>query len=402
MNILPKRFLAGIGLFAFGAISSCDQIAEPTVSDGIDGLNLPTETYDYNLQLPPQYMINSFPPQMQFQFAAAESDNTPNDNPITNEGATLGRVLFYDKNLSANGTIACASCHKQANGFGDDERFSMGFEGGLTGRHSMRLVNARFYDAGKFFWDERAATLEEQVLMPMQDPVEMGMTLPEVVAAVEAQDYAAPLFTDAFGDETVTTDRIAKALAQFVRSMVSFAAKYDEGRNQVMGPLDDFPNFTAEENLGKQLFFAQNLAAPSCAACHLSEAFVAPMLAPNATTIGTNNGLDANTSSDHGIGGFTGNNAHNGKFKVPSLRNVALRAPYMHDGRFATLDEVVDHYSTGIQDHPTLQPFLRDQQGNPIKYNFTPEQKSALVAFLNTLTDNNLTNDEKFSNPFLD
>ena len=397
--MLPKRFLAGVYLFAFGAISSCDQIAEPTVSDGIDGLNLPSEPYDYNLQLPPQYMINSFPPQMQFQFAASESDNTPSDNPITNEGATLGRVLFYDKNLSANGTIACASCHKQAKGFGDDEVLSMGFEGGLTGRHSMGLVNARFYDAGKFFWDERAETLEEQVLMPMQDPVEMGMTLPEVVAAVEAQDYAAPLFTDAFGDEQVTVDRISKALAQFVRSIISFNSKYDLGRIQVQSPLDDFPNFSAQENLGKQLFFTPN-GAPSCGTCHGSEAFVAPINGPIADSNGTNNGLDANTSADQGIGEITGNSAQNGKFKVPSLRNVALRAPYMHDGRFANLEQVIDHYSNGIQDHPNLEPFLSTPQG-VVQYNFSPDEKAALVAFLNTLTDDLVTNDPKFSDPFI-
>ncbi|MGB0369408.1 MAG: cytochrome-c peroxidase [Flavobacteriales bacterium] len=401
MKTQPKRFLAGFGLFMMTVVASCDKLEDGNTTEGLEGLNLPTTSFEYDIPLPPHFMVNSFPPQMPFQFAASESDNTPNDNQITNAGATLGRVLFYEKKLSANGTISCASCHKQDKGFSDDEILSLGFDGGLTGRHSMGIVNARFYDTGKFFWDERAETLEDQVLMPLQDPVEMGMTLTEVVDVVEAQNYAAPLFTDAFGDETVTTERISKALAQFVRSISSFRAKYDEGRAQVMGPLDDFPNFTEEENLGKQSFFTPN-GAPSCGSCHGSEAFVAPLLAPNATTSGTNNGLDANTSSDQGVGGITGVNGHNGKFKVPSLRNVALRAPYMHDGRFASLGAVIDHYSTGIQDHPNLQPFLRDQQGNPVQYNFTPEQKSALVAFLNTLTDDLLTNDPKFSDPFID
>jgi cytochrome c peroxidase len=400
MISLPKRFIAGVSIFLMATIAACDKIEDVNVTEGLYGLDLPSTPYPYDIPLPPYFLVNSFPPNLPFQYAAAVSDNTPVDNQITNQGATLGRVLFYEKKLSANATISCASCHKQANGFGDDEVLSIGFEGGLTGRHSMGIVNSRFYDSGKFFWDERAETLEDQVLMPMQDPVEMGMTLPEVVSIVEAQDYAGPLFTEAFGDPSITTERIAKALAQFVRSIVSFNAKYDEGRVIVANALDDFPNFTEEENMGKRLFFAQNLAAPSCGSCHLSEAFVAPLLAPNATTSGTNNGLDANTASDHGIGGFTMDNAHNGKFKVPSLRNVGLRAPYMHDGRFASLKAVIDHYSTGIQDHPTLQPFLRDPQGNPIKYNFTPEQKNALVAFLNTLTDNTLTNDPKFSDPF--
>jgi len=216
---------------------------------------------------------------------------------------------------------------------------------------------------------------------------------------VREQPYAAPLFKDAFGDEDVTSDRVSKALAQFVRSLVSANAKYDQGRSMVSSPMMNFPNFTAEENLGKRLFNSQNLVAPSCNSCHLSEAFVAPLLAPNGTTIGTNNGLDA-MSSDQGIFESTGVNGHRGKFKVPSLRNVALRPPYMHDGRFGNLEEVINHYSTGIQDHPTLQPFLRDGNGDPIKYNFTNEEKTALIAFLNTLTDQEFITDEKFSDPF--
>ena len=133
----------------------------------------------------------------------------------------MGRVLFYDKKLSANGTIACASCHKQDKGFSDDAILSVGFDGGLTGRHSMTLINARFYQRGRFFWDERAATLEEQVLMPFEDPVEMGMTLEEVVQMVQEQPYYPVLFENAFGSQEITSDKIAKALAQFVRSIVS-------------------------------------------------------------------------------------------------------------------------------------------------------------------------------------
>lgn len=364
-------------------------------------LNLPEIPFDYeDIALPDHFLTNSFPDNLRFQFAAIESDNTPLDNPITNEGAVLGRVLFYEKKLSANGTISCASCHKQENGFSDDVVLSLGFEGGTTRRHSMGLTNARFYQTGKFFWDERAESLEEQVLMPFQDPVEMGMTLEQVVQTVREQTYAAPLFRDAFGDETINADRIARALAQFIRSMVSVNSKYDEGRNMVGSPLVDFPNFTVDENQGKQLFYRQNLAGPSCSSCHGSEAFVAPLLAPNATTNGTNNGLDANSMDDLGVFESTGINGHMGKFKVPSLRNIAIRAPYMHDGRFSNLEEVIDHYSTGIQDHPTLQPFLRDANGNPIRYNFSDQEKTALIAFLNTLTDDRFIRDEKFSDPF--
>jgi len=226
----------------------------PNIDDFAD-LNLPASYYNYeNIELPNHFLTNDFPSGFAFQFAAIESDNTPITNPTSNAGATLGRVLFYEKKLSANGTIACASCHKQSMGFGDDEILSLGFEGGTTRRHSMGLANARFYDTGKFFWDERAETLEDQVLMPFQDAVEMGLTLDEVVQIVSDQSYAKPLFKDAFGDDLISADRISKALAQFVRSMVSVNSKYDEGRSLVSSPLDDFPNFTAEENLGKELF----------------------------------------------------------------------------------------------------------------------------------------------------
>ena len=380
-----------------------DDAAEVLVpmEDPFVALNLPTSPFEYeDILLPAHFLNNDYPGNLPFQFAAIESDNTPLDNPVTNEGALLGRVLFYEKKLSANGTIACASCHKQEMGFSDDNILSLGFDGGTTRRHSMGLTNARFYETGKFFWDERAETLEAQVLMPFQDPVEMGLTLEQVVQIVSDQSYAAPLFNDAFGDETISSDRISKALAQFVRSLVSVNSKYDEGRALVNSPIDDFPNFTVEENLGKQLFNARNLIAPSCNSCHLSEAFVAPLLAPNGSTIGTNNGLDVASADDSGIFEATGNNGHRGKFKVPSLRNVAMRPPFMHDGRFGTLEEVIEHYSTGIENHPTLQPFLRDMNGNAVKYNFTTIEKSALVAFLSTLTDNQFITDEKYSDPF--
>lgn len=366
-------------------------------------LNLPAIPFEYeDIQLPDHYLNNTLPARgYAFQFATIESDNTPESNPTTNEGALLGRVLFYEKKLSSNGTIACASCHKQATGFSDDEILSIGFDGGRTRRHSMTLTNARFYDTGKFFWDERAASLEEQVLMPIQDPVEMGITLDEMVQIVTDQPYYAPLFENAFGDETITPDRISRALAQFVRSLISINSKYDDSRELVSSPLIDFPTFTEQENLGKQLFYSTNIAgAPSCHSCHASEAFISPLLAPNATTIGSINGIDAVSTDDLGIFEATGINNHRGKFKVPSLRNVAVRAPYMHDGRFSNLQEVLEHYSTGMQNHPLTLPFMEDDNGDAIKYNFTDQEKEALIAFLHTLTDNEFITDEKFSNPF--
>ncbi len=328
---------------------------------------LPAVLLNYAAPLPPQYANP----------AVRNTDNTPMNNPITNAGATLGRVLFYDFKLSANDTISCASCHQQANGFSDSAEFSTGFNGGLTGRHSMALVNARFYENGRFFWDERADTLEDQVLMPIQDNVEMGMSLPDLERKLAATSYYPALFADAFGTPEVTSERISFALAQFVRSMISFNSKYDAGL--VANP--PFSNFTQQERAGRQLFNGNQA---RCSDCHETDAFIADR--PR------NIGLDPNNNTDTGAG--------DGRFKVTSLRNVALTAPYMHDGRFGTLEEVIDHYSDGVQNNPELDEILRGRNGRPLRPDFNPQETQALIAFLNTLTDDSLTNDERFSNPF--
>lgn len=321
--------------------------------------------------------------------AVLDTDNTPADNKITDAGAGLGRVLFYDTNLSANGTVACASCHKAELGFSDDAVLSEGFDGGSTRRHSMGLTNARFYENGRFFWDQRAETLEDQVLMPFQDPVEMGMTLDEVVAAVEGQDFYPPLFQCAFGDSEVTSDRISKALAQFVRSIVSYGSKYDEGRAQVSSSLDEFPNFTEQENLGRQIFMNTPMGpnGAGCAVCHQGESMA--MLEPN------NNGLDSDTSEDEGYGEVTGDSFDLGTFKAPSLRNIAVRRGFMHDGRFTTLRQVVDHYADTVEPHPNMGPPLSMHD-----LNFSEDERKALVAFMKTLTDEQMLADPKYADPF--
>ncbi len=358
-------------------------------------LNLPDTPFDYaSLDLPEHFLTNAV--NSPLPTSVNGTDNTPLNNPITDNGATLGRVLFYDTQLSANGTVACASCHIQANGFSDPAVLSAGFDGGSTGRHSMTLINARFYQRGRFFWDERAATLEDQVLMPFQDPVEMGMTLDEVVSAVEGQAYYPPLFEAAFGSSEVTTDRISRALAQFVRSIVSFNSRYDEGRAQVANPGAPFPNFTAEENLGKNIFLAPiPNGGGACFGCHTTEAFISANPGPQ------NNGLDAESTDDLGAGAVFPNPIFVGRFKTTSLRNIELTAPYMHDGRFATLEEVVEHYNSGIQAHPNLAPALTDPNGNPVQLNLSDAEKAALVAFLKTLTDPSIAEEVKWSNPFV-
>jgi len=371
-----------------------------------DELNLPDSYFNYSNIDFPSYILNSeFPSQFQFR-APIEYDNTPDNNQITDAGATLGRVLFYDKKLSANGTISCASCHQADHGFSDPNILSEGFEGGLTRRHSMGIVNARFYADGRFFWDERAESLEDQVLMPFQDEVEMGLSLSELIDIVGEQSYYSTLFEDAFGDSMVTSDRISKALAQFIRSLVSITSKYDQARKDVSSPLMDFPSFTDQENQGKRLFNQPreltNGVNGNCGGCHQTEAFIGPF--PNfpgsLSTFATSNGLDAVSIFDFGVGESTGNTNDDGKFKVPSLKNIAIRPPYMHDGRFATLEEVIEHYSSGIQNHPNLISPLINDNGDVGQFDFNQSEKDALVAFLKTLTDEEMLSDEKFSDPF--
>ncbi len=347
-------------------------------------LNLPAIPFNYASIVQPAYLSG---PNITGQI------NTPANNPITDNGATLGRVLFYDKNLSLNNTISCASCHKQANAFSDPVAKSAGFNGGLTGRNSMTLINAKYYPNGSFFWDQRAATLEDQTLIPIQDLVEMGMTLPQLEVKLRNLAYYPPLFSKAFGDNTITSNRIALAISQFIRSIVSFQSKYDAGRSTYPAapappPNATFPNFTAQENRGKEIFLSPQNA---CAACHGSETFTAPQE--------KNNGLDMATV-DRGFGAVANNTALDATFKVTTLRNVELTAPYMHDGRFATLEQVVEHYNSGVRNHPNLSPQLRLPNGQPRQLNLTIQDKAALVAFLKTLTDTNLTTDVKYSNPF--
>jgi cytochrome c peroxidase len=388
---MKKFIVLGLGsLFLW--LAACDKGTDVPVPP-VNPLNLPATALNYaNLNLPSHFTTNAMGP---IPTAVTATDNMPASNPVTNDGATLGRVLFYDKNLSSNRTISCASCHLQTKGFTDTATLSKGFAGGNTRRHSMSLINTRYYQRGRFFWDERAATLEEQVLMPFQDAVEMGMTLTGVIERVTAQTYYPDLFTKAFGDKTITSDRISKALAQFVRSIVSTNAKYDLGRAQVNAPGAPFPNFSAEENAGKTFFLQPIPQGGACFGCHTTEAFINDNPGP------ANNGIDAASTTDLGAGEtFPQIALFKGRFKTSSLRNIALTAPYMHDGRFKTLEEVVEHYNSGIKNHPTLSNALKDANGNPVRMNLTAAQKAALVAFLKTLTDTGVATEEKWSNPF--
>jgi cytochrome c peroxidase len=373
------------GFISYGPGTFFRAYFDPARDDAVntveDALLLPQVSFNYAAPaLPPIF----------FQPPIVNQDNMPATNVTTDLGATLGRVLFYDKRLSTNQTVSCSSCHQARFGFSDPNRFSTGWNGGLTGRNAMGLTQARYYQRRHFFWDERANTLEDQVLQPIQNAVEMGMTLPALEARLNAEPYYTNLFNQAFGSPLVTSDRISRALAQFVRSILSWRSKYDQG------PPIGFANFTPQENLGRQIFFGQ-VGNATCAACHGTDNFVPPNI--------FNNGLEF-PYVDLGVGGITGNVQDQGKFKVPSLRNIQLTAPYMHDGRFATLEDVVEFYNSGVVDNPNLAPQLRvpgppgSPPGPPRRLNLTPEQKAALVAFLKTLTDTTVTTDSKFSDPF--
>lgn len=313
--------------------------------------------------------------------SAIGADNMPASNVTTDAGATLGRVLFYDRRLSANDRVSCASCHQQQFAFSDTARLSRGFQGALTGRHSMGLTNARFYNGGRFFWDERAATLEAQVLQPIQDATEMGLPLEQMQAKLALTTFYPALFEAAFGSREITGERVARALSQFVRSLVSTNSRLD----RAFGPNGN-PNFagtfTAQELLGQELYTGR----AGCARCHGTTAHIGDAV--------HNTGLDA-TITDVGAG--------NGRFKSPSLRNVEVRAPYMHDGRFRTLEQVVDFYDRGVQASPGLDPRLRAGPGPnapPLRLNLTLDERNALVAFLKTLTDRSFLTDPRFADPF--
>ncbi|MBO6518046.1 MAG: cytochrome-c peroxidase [Bacteroidia bacterium] len=375
------KYLVLLTVLASVMLSCRDKDVTPGLEEY---LNLPEEAFDYQAIAVPGYLDSDL---------ILLQDKTPENNPVTNWGATLGRVLFYDKLLSANQQISCASCHQQQFGFSDTARFSMGHEGGKTGRHSMGLTNARYRVSNLYFWDGRADGLEDQVLRPILDSIEMGMNLSLLEQRVRSQTYYRILFNRAFGDSQVTSKRIALALAQFVRSMNSFESRYDQGRRS-HNRKEDFSNFSEQENLGKRLFF--DVAKGNCGGCHYSDAFV--------MDVPRNNGLDAwEFAGDNDIGyqAVTNNALDQGKFIAPSLRNIGIRPPYMHDGRFQTLEQVVRHYSNGIQWSSTLDAHLfgpGNQQA--VQFNLSTTEINAIVAFMETLTDTELINDPRFSNPF--
>jgi cytochrome c peroxidase len=356
------------------------------------GTNIdPTNLLNYANQTKPTYILK---------------DNT-GTNAITNQKATLGRVLFYDKNLSTNNTISCASCHKQNFAFSDTALMSNGVEGGLTVRHSMRLINSRFANENKFFWNERAASLEIQTTMPIQDHLEMGFSgvngrgnMASLIAKLSKISYYNELFKFIYGDTVVTEARMQESLAQFIRSIQSFDSKYDAGRALVRNDNDPFPNFTATENTGKNLYMTPPVfnnngiritGGAGCNGCHNAPEF----------------DIDPNSRNNGVIGVIGSNDIELNDTRAPSLRDLlktdgTINSRMMHNGVFNNLAAVLAHYNN-IPANPrnnNLDGKLRPNN-NTQQLDLTTTERDALIAFMKTLAGTSVYIDKKWGNPFL-
>lgn len=318
----------------------------------------------------------------------------PEDNPLTVEGILLGRQLFYDPILSLDSSQSCSSCHNPEFGFTDNGlTYSVGVDGSEGDRNSMPLHNLAWHQS--FFWDGRAPSLREQSLEPITNPIEMNEDLMHVVLKLQRQPRYQDAFEAAFGDNEVTTDRMGLAMEQFMLTITSGGeSKFDRF-------LAGTESFTPEESLGLQLFNGESnpnspMPGADCFHCHGGALFTNHKF--------MNNGLDS-SFTDLGLGGVTGLPSDQGKFKVPSLRNIAYTAPYMHDGRFQTLEQVINFYNSGVHpDSPNLDPsmvgFIQTHSGGARGLNLNLSERQALVTFLNTLTDTRIETDTLYQNPF--
>lgn len=325
----------------------------------------------------------------QLDFGNFAPPNIPADNPLSVQGVELGRMLFYEKGMSGDGTQSCASCHRQQDAFSDTAQFSTGIRGKMGGRQAMAIFNMLWHE-NEFFWDGRAHLLRDQSLMPIQDPLEMDESLDNVIAKLAAKQEYIDQFVRAFGSDEINATKISLALEQFMNSIISNQSKYDKhlaGEEQL----------SPSELRGKNLFFAEyneffpDESGADCAHCHSGDNFHQSRY--------INNGLDDDAGfKDLGRAAVTKNARDNAKFKVTSLRNIELTPPYMHDGRFATLEEVVDHYNEGLHESSTLNPALEATRKTGLMLDSV--EKADLVAFLKTLTDRSLQTNPAYSSPF--
>ena len=367
---MNSTFAGGL-LLLLGLLGACQHDSDPEASP--DGPVVPPTAY--NLLVPA-----SFPP------VPAQ----PADNPLTVEGVALGRQLFYEKALSVTSTVSCGSCHRQELAFTDGLAHAVGVNQGVSARSSMSLSNLLWEP--KLTWDGAASTLEIQARIPIEKDVEMHQSLGTGVARLQQLPVYPPLFRRAFGSSTVTEANVLKALAQFERTLVSGSSRYDQ---LLAGNRTALTSFETE---GLVLFTTHptgSIRGGNCGDCHGG-----PLLTNH---LFSNNGLDA-TLTDLGRGAQTGQPTDNGKFRVPSLRNIALTAPYMHDGRFATLDQVLSHYNEHVAPtSPNIDPLILNATNDPRQQSRTLDltalEKAKIVAFLRTLTDSTFTHDPRFSKP---
>ncbi len=324
--------------------------------------------------------------------------SVPENNPLTEEGFELGRRLFYDTRLSGDNLISCATCHRQERGFTDGLSRAIGKHGQELGFSSMSLSNL-LWGSRHFFWDGRARGLETVVLQPIQDPTEMDQSLGALMDELKEDSVYRDLYRTAYGE--ITPEATAKALATFLRLLISNNSRYDQY-------LRGEATLTPDEDFGRKLFMAHpdvkvSLRGGNCIDCH-SQFLTSG--AADAYDGFSNNGLDADPALATGLMGTTGEARHRGLFKVPTLRNIAVTAPYMHDGRLATLEDVMNHYNHAIQMSDTLSPLILEADNltaDPTAaqgLNLTPAETAAIIAFLHTLTDETFLTDERFSNPF--
>ncbi|WP_167856815.1 cytochrome-c peroxidase [Hymenobacter aquaticus] len=324
----------------------------------------------------------------------------PADNPLTEEGVALGRMLFYEPKLSRNNTISCGSCHQQSKAFTDGRALALGVDGVPNPRGTMSLANILWEPA--LNWDGAATSLETQARKPIENPTEMHQTLGEGVSKLQQTEVYPPLFRKAFGSSTITQDNLLKALAQFERTLISANSKYDKY-------LRGEAQLSSQEIAGKVLFSNHPdptipVAGADCMHCHNEGnlLFTSTDYTRGAASSFFNNGLDSNLK-DQGRFGVTGLESDRGKFRAPTLRNIALTAPYMHDGRFQTLQEVLDHYSDHVaKDSPNLDVNMltTTNKRNGTQLSLTAGQKQQVIAFLLALTDSSFIQDKRFSDPF--
>ncbi|MBV7530511.1 cytochrome-c peroxidase [Chitinophaga sp. sic0106] len=314
--------------------------------------------------------------------------NIPEDNPLTKEGVALGRSLFYETKLSAGNKISCSSCHLQQLAFTDGKPRSTGVDGVAGERNSMSLANLLW--VRNFFWDGRMPSLEDQAIFPLTASHEMAQSMEVSAAKLKATTQYPAMFQAAFGSPEIDEKTITKALAQFERTLISADSRYDQYINGTYTP-------DSAERHGLKLFMTapvpeRNIRGANCAHCHGGPKFFLELF--------HNNGLDS-IPVDAGREKHTGMLADKGRFRVPTLRNIAVTAPYMHDGRFNTLEEVLDHYSEHIQESATLSPVLRQTSNTSGSHSLrlTATEKKDIIAFLHLLTDSSFLTNPAFSNP---